>query len=292
MSGFKKLLATTKYTAKSILMQDTRKKVNLFIIGEQKCGTTSLFSLLTYNQSVLGAANKECHYFNSTKFEQDINFKNYHHCFRHTLNHNYAYLVDASPDYLSDNSAYNRIYDYNPKAKIIVILRNPVSRFISAYNFYFSNIIQNLDWVYNQYFQYTDKGRSEYQYLKQHPAITIENFLNDEIDGKSPLQALSRGKYFSHIRKWQQCYGIENLCLVSFEHFIDSITSRVEIKKLEGFLQLTLNKSVPYKNISMKKKTVSEKVLQTLEAIYRPEMEIMYSIFNKPEGSGNVYSIG
>ncbi len=272
MNRLKKILSSTKKSAESMLMRDTRKRVNLFIVGEQKCGTTSLFKLLCENELVLPAKYKECHYFDSDKMKDDVNFKNYHHLFRHPFNRKYKYLLEASPDYLGDELAYKNIYMYNPDSKIIIMLRNPVQRFISAYNFYFSNIIDNLDSAYELYFQYTPTGKAEYEYLKHNKDITIEDFLEDEITGKSPVGALRKGHYFRNVEKWVHTFGEKNVCELSFETLINPLTQGKEIEKLENFLSLNLVNKLSQFNASQKKFGVSKHTIEKLEIAYSSEL--------------------
>lgn len=44
-----------------------------------------------------------------------------------------AYILDASTAYLYSQDAPEKVYDYNPRAKILVILRNPIERAYSHY---------------------------------------------------------------------------------------------------------------------------------------------------------------
>lgn len=272
MKRLRKYLYSAKKFAKSKLIRDTRKRVNLFIVGEQKCGTTSLFKLLSQHELVLGAKNKECHYFNSIKYEQDKGFKNYHHSFRHYINRKYTYLLDASPDYLGDELAYKKVHEYNPEAKIIIMLRDPVQRFISAYNFYFSNIVEELDLNYERFFQYNKTGKAVYDYLKKNGNITIEDFLEDEMKGASPIGALRKGHYFPNIDKWERTFSEKNICLLSFEALINPLIQEKEIEKLENFLSLKSNKNFLKYNSSLRKSDVSAETIKQLEFIYSNEL--------------------
>ncbi|MBS1731256.1 MAG: sulfotransferase domain-containing protein [Bacteroidetes bacterium] len=269
----------TKYLLERIPTQDTKKKVNLFIIGEQKCGTTSLFNLLIQNKSVLAYKNKECHYFNTCKIDQDINYQQYHHNFRHPVYKRYHHILDASPDYLSDSSAFEKIFSYNPNAKIITILRNPVQRFISAYNFYFSNIIQNIESVYEQYFQYTEKGKAEYAFLKQNRYLSIEDFFQKEVNGFSPIGALKRGLYSQYLHPWEKVFDKKNRLLLIFERLTNPESMESEINQLENFVHLSLKKTLPFKNTSFKKNKTPAKVIQLLEEYYFDEMKICQSLY-------------
>lgn len=250
----------------------TRKRTNLFIIGEQKCGTTSLFKLLSRNAQILPASIKECNYFNTHKLNADKGFRNYHREFKQLLYKKYLYQLDATPDYLSDEKTAGIIHAYNPRAKIIIMLRNPVARFVSAYNFYFSNIVDDLETAYRNYFQFSEKGKSKYTYLKENPDLTIEQFLDAELTGKSPIHALQRGHYFEHIANWEKYFDKKNTSILYFENLISAKNSEAEILKLEEFLSLPLDKKFPRQNSSLKKTIVPEEVILKLEKYYQSEL--------------------
>lgn len=273
------------------LSVSTRKKVNLFIIGEQKCGTTSLFSLLSRNVEVLTATMKECHYFGTPKSVNDKGYAHYHRTFRHLLYKKYSYLVDASPDYFADENVHQDIYHYNPAAKIILMLRDPVQRFISSYNFYFSNIISTIENSYQTYFRCTERGLREYEYLKSNEGISIEKFLSDELQLKSPMRALERGNYSKNISKWRETFGENNFTILLFENLTSPLTSENEIKKLEDFLTLKVGKEFPRKNRSMKQAAVSNRVLAALNEYYSSDLNLLakeHDIFFKSVSAATV----
>ena len=59
----------------------------------------------------------------------EMNFKNFNLL-------NPAKFVDATPEYITSELSLERIKKYKPDAKILVVLREPVSRAYSAWNFY------------------------------------------------------------------------------------------------------------------------------------------------------------
>lgn len=105
---------------------------NFFIVGGVKCGTTSLYEYLRQHPQVFMPDVKEPIYFG-----QDLKL-NLDLCTRNTIHHwdNYLALFDGVTDetrlgeatvwYLYSEQASQEIYDYDPTAKIIIMVRNPV----------------------------------------------------------------------------------------------------------------------------------------------------------------------
>lgn len=124
------------------------KKVNLFIIGAAKSGTTALYHYLSKHPDIYMSPVKEPHFFTeaihfedkklpaielSKEYHSKVikDFKDYHYLFKRGENH--AFRGEASPSYLWDKEAAQRLYQYNPDAKIIAILRDPIERAYSHY---------------------------------------------------------------------------------------------------------------------------------------------------------------
>ncbi len=73
---------------------------------------------------------KELHFFD--REEEDRDYKKYHANFEPKPAH--RVIGEASPIYMYWNTAPHRIWNYNPKMKWILVLRNPVERAFSAWN--------------------------------------------------------------------------------------------------------------------------------------------------------------
>ena len=120
-------------------------RANLFIVGAAKSGTTSLASYLGQHQDIFVPIIKEPKYFSlhenifphcgpgDTVVDSNVVKTASEYKKLYIGAENQIYRVDASVDYLFCEGAAARIWKYNNKARIIIILRNPVDRAYSAY---------------------------------------------------------------------------------------------------------------------------------------------------------------
>jgi len=121
---------------------------NLCIIGVFKSGTTSLHRYLVNHPEISEGICKETHYldefvyFNTKSLKP--NLSDYSNFYRNVKKS--CYYLDSSPSYFYGSS---KIIDYIkkniPNAKFLLMLRNPVDRFTSYYNFIKSKNIINDD---------------------------------------------------------------------------------------------------------------------------------------------------
>lgn len=121
---------------------------NFFIIGAPKCGTTALYEILRQHPEIYMSSIKEPHFFT---FEGDVPiFQGPGGAFfnRVTVKSPLDYLMlfsgatsqhraigEASPSYLRSEVAARRIFTSAPSAKIIVLLRQPVDRAYSHFQY-------------------------------------------------------------------------------------------------------------------------------------------------------------
>jgi len=134
------------------------RRVNLFLVGAMRAGTTSLRRLLTNHPDIYFSPIKEPHYFAeelpitfyepSRFFNIDsyfINdFPNYLHTAKVDTDEHYRklfslakkeqYFAEASTGYLHAPNCAENIHAYNPDATIVIILRDPIKRAYSHFN--------------------------------------------------------------------------------------------------------------------------------------------------------------
>lgn len=100
------------------------RKPNLFIIGAPKCGTTTISEWLKQHPNVYFSPTKEPHHFYSP-YGPTMSLEVYEALFSNAKNQ-HTILAEASVWYLFSGFAIDRILEYNPDARFIVCLRNPV----------------------------------------------------------------------------------------------------------------------------------------------------------------------
>lgn len=103
---------------------------NFLIIGAPRCGTTSLSSYLSDHPDVFIATQKEVHYF-------DYNYKRGVDWYRAQFDRvgEERLVGEASPRYMFDELAMQRMAALMPDIRLVAILREPVARAYSMYWF-------------------------------------------------------------------------------------------------------------------------------------------------------------
>lgn len=115
-------------------------KPNFFIVGTPKAGTTSLYYYLEEHPDIYMSPIKETNYFSYDEIKQQGLYYNEEHVvtpadyeaqFAGVINE--KAIGEASVSYLYYPAVPKKIKDFNPGARIIMVLRNPVDRGFSHY---------------------------------------------------------------------------------------------------------------------------------------------------------------
>ena len=101
-------------------------KPNLFIVGAPKCGTTFLYHYLKKHPDIYFPEFKEPHFFGSDLIRKngayDLSLNQYYDLFKSDK----KIIGEASTFYIFSKNAAKEIYNFNPEAKIIIMLRDLV----------------------------------------------------------------------------------------------------------------------------------------------------------------------
>jgi hypothetical protein len=187
---------------------EKKMKVSLFVVGAGKAGSTTMFDCLNRHPQLQGANPKEPMFF-SHHMEKGLDW--YHSLFQ--KGDNIQYYFEASPQYtfideLPDVS--HRIKEYNPQAKIIYIVREPIARIKS-------------------HFAHWARTKPKL-YKNINDALT-----NQEL--RFPL--VERTKYFKQISTYIDLFGNENVKVVFLEDlkssFMPTITDVFQFLGVDKF---------------------------------------------------------
>lgn len=107
--------------------------VDFFLAGTAKSGSSSLAEYLSQHRQVCFAYPKEPVFFAEEDFESKYatTWQEYKKCFKKKPGH--KIIGEGSILYIYSNTAINNILKYNPKAKFIIILRNPIDQAYSLF---------------------------------------------------------------------------------------------------------------------------------------------------------------
>ncbi|HKY47153.1 MAG TPA: sulfotransferase [Acidimicrobiia bacterium] len=105
---------------------------DVLIIGAQRCGTSSLYKYLGQHPAVSPSIRKEVEYF-STRYTEGLDWYRSHFPLRRPGSMSRPLTFEATPDYMLHPLAAERAFDLVPNARIIAMVRNPVTRAYSQY---------------------------------------------------------------------------------------------------------------------------------------------------------------
>lgn len=217
------------------LSSDQRVLPDFIIIGTQKGGTSSLYSYLMQHPGIIPALDKEIHFFDSpSNRAKGLYWYRKYFCTqskKQNLAKKLGYLPltgEATPSLLFDLYAPKFVAQAIPTVKLIVLLRDPVSRAFSHY-------------YHNRRFE----GREPLSFedaIEQEPNRTydkMEFWKNNEtyIDVSIGHYAyVQRGFYDDQLNRWFQYFPRENFCILKSEDFFNYPQDQLE--KIISFLNL------------------------------------------------------
>jgi hypothetical protein len=116
--------------------------INTILIGVQKAGTSSLYNWIVQHPEVYGPEEmKDFHFFSNDKFyNQGIEYLAPYY----NKVSDEKMIMKGAVNYIFFPFVVKRLYDYNPNLKFILILRNPIERAISSYNYFYKLGVENL----------------------------------------------------------------------------------------------------------------------------------------------------
>ena len=191
-------------------------RVNTLIIGAGRSGTTTLCKILEEHSQVCFSKIKEVHYFSIT----DLNSRGkeyYHSFFPHYKNH--KIVASADTYLLMDYDAIKRIKEYNPNMKIVVMLRNPVNRAYSSYN-------------YSVNYGYHNAYTSFLNSINEETSITEEK----SIVQRNNLGHFYGSLYHKHLSQWIKAFPKDNFLILT----TNELKSEKLKQKISAFLSIDL----------------------------------------------------
>jgi hypothetical protein len=118
------------------MFQAKRRKIgrlDFILAGAQKSGTTALHYFLAKHPNITMGDQQEIHFFDDeAMFVAQVDYEQLHKHYPLLLPSTIA--GDCTPSYIYHEPASERIRNYNPKIKLLILLRNPVERAFAHWN--------------------------------------------------------------------------------------------------------------------------------------------------------------
>ena len=181
-------------------------KVDFFIAGAPKSGTTSLYHYLSHHNEVEMSSIKEPDFFSSSSLKEKgtyygkraiENLEQYHKLFTNQQN---LIKGEASVSYLYYKDVASKIKKYNANAKVIIILRNPVERAFSHYLM---------------------------DYRLGLVSEKFEDIIHKKTKHKNALlyfqQYLSVGEYYQQIERYVKVFSSDKLLIINYDDFKNNL---------------------------------------------------------------------
>jgi hypothetical protein len=196
-----------------------KNKLDFLVIGVQKAGTTALYHYFDKHPDIFVPETKELHYFdNDAIFKDKVDYKKLHGNFKNAKGKQIK--GEVTPIYFYWNNCIDRIKEYNPSIKLIVILRNPISRAYSQWNM---------------------------EVLRGNETRSFSDCINDEMNKISNgvykqhriKSYVDRGNYSCQIENLFSKFNRKNLLFIKYEDFLNN--QGTELNNIFSFLGIDSN---------------------------------------------------
>lgn len=111
-------------------LEEKSKGPDFFIIGGMRCGSTSLHHYISHHPQIITPLKKEIHFFG----ENYVNGIDWYLSHFPPIPEEKGILTGEASPCFAEYGIWNRVFQWFPNLKLIVILRNPVERAYSHYN--------------------------------------------------------------------------------------------------------------------------------------------------------------
>lgn len=245
-------------------------KPDFLIIGAQKSGTTSLFNYIEkYASNFKSPDRKELQFF-SEKYKKGFDW----YKSRFPLFKKKKITGEATPDYLFYHKSAARIHSYLPNVKIIILLRDPVFRAYSQYNFQNSSSKVSIKDTRSFEEAVDQEIKSEFNI----------NAMEDKFTKHYKYHSyIKRGFYKEQIEEYLKYFPLEQMLIIKSEIFFEK-TQEVLVDVFQ-FIGLNFKKDVKFDtfihNESKYNNSISENAYKKLKDIYNKKNEKLSAMIKK-----------
>ncbi len=178
-------------------------------IGAMRCGTSTLWEMLSRHESIYLPKRKELHFFDDREGFYQRGVEAYAAHFEQARPEQIP--GESTPCYMYYEEACERLWRTLPEARLVAILRDPVVR------------------AWSHYWYEVRRGR---EYLSAEAAFRREpaRLASGGYEARNRYSYLGRGRYHEQLRRFERRFSREQLCVVFFEELVadpEAVMARV-----------------------------------------------------------------
>ena len=216
---------------------------NTILIGVQKAGTSSLYDWISQHPEVCGNISvKDFPFFINDKFYK--NGLNYLSDIFSSYYNGEKIIIHGNVQYFFNSKSFERIKKDIPNPKFILILRNPVDRLFSAFNYFKKMQLEN-----------------EKDLITASIKLRNERENSDDFVIRNGLTYIEHGLYAKQLKEFFKYFNSEQLHICFFDDLIDN--NQHILKDLYSFLEINNSYMPKIRSMNQTGKVKSE-LLQKL----------------------------
>ena len=233
---------------------------NIYFIGAQKCGTSTLYNWFKQDKRLSFPKNKETHYFSSNySYGSQWYIKQFY-------NKDYTFRCEIDPSYIYYPDSIKKIYEINNDCKMIIILRRPLERAYSHFLMSKHRCVEKLSFI-----------------------NALESERNRIINDKSDFSLLnysylSRSTYSDQIKILFKYFDDENCLFIKYDDIFLNNENNKLISDIYNFIGLDEKKNLDISSKTNLAKTYKNKNIQKI--LY--EENFLRTILNRVIFSRNI----
>jgi hypothetical protein len=235
-----------------------------------KSGTTSLYEYLCQHPDIIPAKEKELQFF-SKRFKKGLLW--YKSQFPSLLSQNQKGITgEGDPYYLFHPHAPKRIYETMPHVKLIVLLRDPVDRAFSHYNYINRRIKGSFEEAIKKEIEGIQKERKK--------MLKGENYISTFYRDYS---FLSRGKYIEQLMAYEKYFNRKQILVLKSEDLFKD--PQKVVNQVFEFLNLPKYKIGKFKVYNKRHyEPLKASTRQLLYEFFKPYNKRLYEYLGKDLG--------
>jgi len=241
------------------------------IVGAQKAGTTQLYAYMVKHPRCFGAAEKEVDYF-SKRPDRSVAWYRSRFPLRRRVVRRTGHVIEASPSYLPTPSALRQMKKVLPGARVIVLLRDPVSRAFSHYQHKKTRHVESRSFA-----EVVDEEIRANQFPAR-PGVALQ-------EGARPMLGyVSRGYYALQLELLLKVYPRNKVIVIdSANLFKDTSAVCNRVFDFMGLEDFDVEPGKVY-NRGFYQEKIDPRVAERLREHYRPYDELLQESMGQPFG--------